>query len=130
MSRDRGVRLQNALAAYLRTWWPAAESAGSGRNGRDVLHTPGVWFENKATADGEHRPGQFMRQAVKGAESAHCNSGFAPCNCVPDLPVVVWWPPGVGAERPENAIAMVPLDTLMHLLELAEYTPRNEDVIV
>jgi hypothetical protein len=132
VSRDRGVRLQNALAAYLRTWWPDAESAGAGRQGRDVLHTPGVWFENKATADGEHRPGQFMRQAVKGAAEAGCGScppGALPCANY-DLPVVVWWPPGIGKARPDNAIAMVPLDSLMHLLELAEYTPPNKDVIV
>ena len=120
------MRLQNALAAYLRTWWPDAESAGSGRNGRDVLHTPGVWWENKATADGEHRPGQFMRQAVKGAAQEY-RQADAPH---PELPVVVWWPPGIGQARPENAIAMLPLDELMHLLELAEYTPPNKDVIV
>jgi len=129
VSRDRGVRLQNALAAYLRTWWPAAESAGSGRQGRDVLHTPGVWWENKTGADGEHRPGQFMRQALKGAAGDGCMACDGACGHH-DLPVVVWWPPGVGAERPDKAIAMVPLDTLMHLLELAEYTPHNEDVIV
>ena len=106
-----------------------------------MLNTPGVWFENKATADGEHRPGQFMRQAVKGAmghdfnlcrcdQLGRCLVHRETCDCVRDLPVVVWWPPGVGQARPENAIAMLPLDQLMHLLELAEYTPSNKDVIV
>jgi hypothetical protein len=100
MSRDRGIRLQNALAAYLKGWWPAAESAGSGRPGRDVLNTPGVWWECKTHADGEHRPGQFVRQAVKGAGK--------------DLPVVVWFPPGTA--DPGKAIAMVELRELMPLL--------------
>jgi hypothetical protein len=111
MSRDRGGRLQNALAAYLRTWWPHAESAGAGRNGRDVLGTPGIWWENKTQADGEHRPGQFIRQAVKGAEQAG------------EIPVVVWWPPGAGKDSPGKAVAMVPLPVLMTLLEEAKYTP-------
>jgi hypothetical protein len=103
------VRLQNALALYLRQWWPHAESAGSGRQGRDILGTPGVWWENKTTADGEHRPGAFMRQAVKGAWPGL------------ELPVVVWWPPGCG--EPSKAIAMLPLPDLMGLLTDAGFTP-------
>lgn len=155
MSRDRGTRLQNALAEYLRNWWPGAESAGSGRQGRDVLHTPGVWWENKTGADGQHRPGQFMRQAVKGA-AVECTvpadlrclcrpdlpshpgpHDFGDCHCPchedlgirrSDIPVVVWWPPGVGNMRPELAVAMLPLNELMDLLVLAGYAPARKDV--
>lgn len=127
MSRNRGLNLQNVLAAYLRQWWPDAESAGAGRQGRDVLHTPGIWWENKTDADGEHRPGQFMRQAVDGAAAAPCSS-CGDCGRR-DLPVVVWWPPGVGKERPELAIAMIPLTELMELLVLAEYAPARKDMI-
>lgn len=133
MSRDRGSRLQNALASYLRNWWEHAESAGAGRNGRDVLGTPGVWWENKTAEDGEHRPGQFMRQAVKGAAGPEGACSVADCGpgCGRhDLPVVVWWPPGAGKERPELAIAMLPLPELMDLLVLAEYAPARKDVIL
>ena len=127
MSRDRGTRLQNALAEYLQQWWSEAESAGSGRQGRDVLRTWGVWWENKTDRDGEHRPGQFMRQAVKGALSEPC-SACAGC-ARHDLPIVVWWPPGVGAARPELAIAMFTLPDAMDLLVLAEYAPARKDVV-
>jgi hypothetical protein len=120
MSRDRGIRLQNALAAYLKAWWPAAESAGSGRPGRDVLNTPGVWWECKTEADGEHRPGQFMRQAVKGA------AGDLPA-AEGDLPVVVWFPPG--AADPGKAIAMLPLPELMMLLTDCGFAPPREGVV-
>jgi hypothetical protein len=113
MSRDRGIRLQNALAAYFKGWWPDAESAGSGRSGRDVLNTPGVWWECKTQADGEHRPGEFMRQAVKGAGD--------------DLPVVVWFPPG--SADPGKAIAMVPLPYLMMLLTDSGFAPPREGVV-
>lgn len=115
MSRDRGVRLQNALAAYLRCWWPSAESAGSGRQGRDILGTLGVWFENKAESIAvmckrKGGPASYVRQAAKGAG--------------PDEPpVVVWWPPGVGAERPDLTISMLPTPWLMKLLDEAGYLP-------
>lgn len=113
MSRERGGRLQNALAAYVTRWWPRAESAGAGRPGRDVLHTDGVWFEVKTAADGEHRPGQFMRQAVKGASA---------CG---DLPVVVWFPPGIA--DPRKSISMIPTCDLMILMERAGVIPTGED---
>ena len=38
VSRDRGVRLQNALAAYLRTWWPDAASALRPQRARRAQH--------------------------------------------------------------------------------------------
>lgn len=113
MSRDRGIRLQNALAAYVRQWWKRAESAGSGRQGRDVLHTEPVWFEVKTAADGEHRPGQFMRQAVKGAGDL-------------EQAVVVWFPPGTA--DPAKAIAMLPLEDLMTLLCDSGLAPAREGV--
>lgn len=113
MSRDRGTRLQNALAVYLRAWWREAESAGSGRQGRDVLHTPPLWWECKTAADGEHRPGQFMRQAVKGAGPN-------------EQAVVVWFPPGTA--DPAKAIAMLPLEDLMTLLCDSGLAPPREGV--
>lgn len=110
MSRDRGVRLQNALAAYLRQWWPSAESAGSGRPGSDVLGTPGIVWENKTSGKGSRNIGAWIDQA-----NGHARGNQS----VPH--VVVYWPPGVGDKRPELAIAMLPLPDLTRLLREAGY---------
>lgn len=117
MSQDRGVRLQRALAAYLRYWWCHAESNPNGRSGRDILGTPGVWFECKAegTSTMNKRkggPASYVKQAqlASGADST-------------EPPVVIWWPPGVGAERPNETIAMLPTPWLMRLLVEAGYAP-------
>ena len=120
MSRDRGVRLQNALARFVGLWWTGAESAGSGRRGRDVLGTPGVWFENKAESLAvmcrrKGGPASYVAQAAKEAG--------------PDEPpIVIWWPPGVGEGRPSATIAMLPTPWLMRLLVEAGYAPgRSTD---
>src|SRR5215469_5835354 len=122
MSRARGLALQNALARYLQAWWPSAESAGAGRNGRDILGTPGVAFENKTSFAGTS-PRAALKQAVQNAGDYQ-------------LPVLVYWPPrdknspsepGVGARRPHEAIAMLPLPHLMQLLEDAGYAPERKD---
>lgn len=109
MSHDRGLRLQNALAAYLRAWWPLAESAGAGRGGTDVTNTPGVVWESKTAR--EFKPTAFVRQA-KAAAAAEAA-----------LPVVVYWPDGCGAGSAAQALAIVPLESLMKVLEEAQYTP-------
>ncbi len=107
MSHDRGLRLQNALAAYLSHWWPLAESAGAGRNGTDVTNTPGVVWESKTAR--EFKPAAFVRQARAAAGGA--------------LPVVVYWPDGCGAGSAASALAIMPLGRLMEILEAGEYTP-------
>ena len=104
MSRDRGIRLQNALARYLTAWWPSAESAGSGRPGTDILGTPGIVWECKTAR--EFRPAEWVRQARSHAG----HLGW------PDLPVTVYWPDGVGEGSPECAMAIMPLPELAELL--------------
>lgn len=108
MSRDRGARLQNALAEYLRQWWEKAESAGSGRPGTDVVGTPGIVWENKTGS--EFRPWGWVRQAMR-----HVKNG--------ELPVCVYWPGQVGKQRPEMALAILPLGEFMRLAEDAGWTP-------
>ena len=120
MSQDRGVRLQRALATYLRHWWVHAESNPNGRSGRDILGTPGVWFENKAESlatmcKRKGGPASYVRQAEQ-----HTGDG-GPDDT--DLPIVVWWPPGVGERRPDLTIAMLPTPWLMKLLVEAGYAP-------
>lgn len=112
MSRDRGLRLQNALAAYLTRWWPHAESAGSGRPGSDVLGTPGIVWENKAAA--RFSPAEFCRQA-----RTH-TAAFALDQPV-DWPIAVYWPPGVGERNVENTISMMPTGLMVQLLREAGY---------
>jgi hypothetical protein len=110
VSRDRGVRLQNSLAAYLRSWWPLAESAGSGRNGTDVLNTPGIVWENKTAR--EFRPAEFVRQAVQcAARSAG------------EVPVTVYYPDGCGGQVTADVLAIVPLRVMVGLLIDAGYGP-------
>lgn len=121
MSRDRGLRLQNALAAYLTRWWPSAESAGAGRKGTDVLGVPGVVWENK-TAD-EFRPLEFVRQAQGHAQRSNSRKpGTALCSPADEaIPVAVYWPRGTGKESADVTIAMLPLGVLVRLLREAGY---------
>ena|SRR5215469_11589401 len=112
MSRARGLALQNALARYLQAWWPHAESAGAGRNGRDILGTPGVAWECKTSLAGTS-PAAVVRQAVKNAGG--------------DIPIVAYWPPGIGAASPHAAIAMLPLAWAVQLLKDAGYAPERKD---
>jgi len=109
VSRARGLALQNALARYLATWWPSAESAGAGRPGSDVLGTPGIVWENKT-------PRRFDPYAWAVQAAGHAKRG--------ELPVCVYWPDGVGNRRPELALAIVPLPELVSLLLRPEGYPE------
>jgi hypothetical protein len=112
MSRARGNDLQNQLAKYLQKWFPHAESAGAGRNGTDVLGTPGIAWENKTAIDfrRDFRPLAWVAQARMNAGSN-------------DVPVVVYWPRGVGAKSADQAMAILPMGQLMRVLEQAGYAP-------
>jgi hypothetical protein len=113
VSRARGNRLQNALARYLLPWYPHAESAGAGRNGSDVLGTPGVVWECKTAFDfkRDFRPAQWVAQA-----RAHRRVGDTA-----SVPVVVYYPPGVGEQNTDSALAIVPMHVLMRLLAESGY---------
>lgn len=127
MSRARGNVLQNALAAYLRQWWEHAESAGAGRQGNDVPGTPGVVWECKTAADfkRDFRPSAWVEQS-KGHAGLHDLA--TSMGHTTDVPVVVYFPPGIGEQNTANALAIVPMHVLMRLLTEAKYTPeRVED---
>jgi|SRR5579872_5103787 len=112
MSDARGRALQNALANYLTQWWPHAESAGAGRQGTDVLGTPGVVWECKTARNfkADFRPVQWVEQSKR-----HANGSG-------QLPITVYFPNGVGVAKTEHALAIVPLHVLMQLLKEAGYT--------
>lgn len=80
-----------------------------------MLRTDGVWFECKTESlatmsTRKGGPASYVLQAT-GTAGDH------------DIPVVVWWPPGVGAERPEATVSMLSTPWLMRLLVEAGYAP-------
>jgi hypothetical protein len=129
VSRARGNALQNTLARYLARWWEHAESAGAGRNGSDVLGTPGVVWECKTAA--QFRPAAWVAQAKMHGRidigNCRCTQipELPPCEHHLDLPVVVYFPPGLGEANTANAMAIVPLHVMMRVLTEAGYTPAH-----
>ena len=132
MTRARGNVLQNALARYLTSWWPHAESAGAGRNGSDVLGTPGVVWECKTAYDfkRDFRPAAWVKQAQSHADAAWLShiaedeARGAPTGKVdyaPPVPVVIYFPAGIGEANTGNALAIVPLHVQVQLLKEAGY---------
>lgn len=105
----RSVSIPRGFARYLTAWWPYAEATGTGRQGRDILGTPGVAWEVKTGGEEKFSPPAAVRQAVKNAAG--------------DLPIVVWFPPGLGDGSCGKSISMLPTDRLMKLLTEAGYTP-------
>jgi len=62
-SKRRGAATQQAVAGYLaQHGWPYACDAGAGRNGADILNTPGLSWEVKARAD--FSPLAWIREAA------------------------------------------------------------------
>jgi len=118
VTRARGWALQNALAAYLRTWFPHAESAGAGRQGTDILGTPGIDWECKTAVNfkEQFRPLAWARQS----EARTAGSG--------DIPVVVYFPAGIGEKNTANSLAIVPLHVLMQLLVESGWADRPAPV--
>ena len=114
MSRARGNALPNALARYLRPWWPHAEATGSGRNGKDITGTPGVAWEVKTADDfkASFKPTIWIKQAKDNAGK--------------DVPVVVYYPRGLGDAHTGQALAIVTVDTIMELLECGAFAPERK----
>lgn len=122
MSRARGNALQNALARYLARWWEHAESAGAGRNGTDVLGTPGVVWECKTASEfkRDFRPAAWVAQS-----KTHAGELAAVGFDSQQVPVVVYFPPGIGELNTANTLAIMPLHVLMRVLTEAGYTPAH-----
>lgn len=120
VSDARGRALPNALAAYLRAWWRHAEATGAGRNGSDITGTPGVAWEVKTARDfkRDFKPTAWVKQAKSHVEEG----GY-----LQDVPVVVYFPSGIGASNCGNTLAIVPVHVLMGLLEAAGYAPARKD---
>lgn len=113
MSQAKGKRAAGWVAAYLTTWFPSAEKQpSSSLPGRDVLGTPGVAIEVKTSATWS--PGKWVAQAV----------GYA----LPgEVGLLIYLPPGCGERSVGEALAILPLDSLMPLLVAAGYAPEPRE---
>jgi hypothetical protein len=109
VSRSKGNRAPEWVAAWLRAWFPSADKTPNSRQGRDIENTPGLAVEVKTGA--EWRPVQWMKQAA----------GYAAPG---ELAVLVYLPPGLGEAKVGDALAIVPLSELMPLAVAAGYAPE------
>lgn len=100
----RGAETQNIVAqTFKAAGCPYAESAGAGRNGRDITGIPGIACEVKARKD--FSPVAWVRQAVATAEG--------------DLPLVVMRPDGMGPASVDEWPVFLRFSDLLELLRAA-----------
>lgn len=122
--KHRGYRSQKVFAEYIKDIFPYAEPTGAGRQGRDILSTPGVWFELKARAGFD--PRSALKQAHKEAEReaeedwVDLDIPGALENAVP-LPVAILRMNGQGEKSIGEWVACMRVDTLKELLKEAGY---------
>lgn len=110
--KHRGYRSQKVFADYIKGMFPYAEPTGAGRQGKDILSTPGISFELKA------RAGLNPNADLKQAESAATEN---------ELAVLVCRMNGQGEKSIGEWIAMVRVDTLLELLREAGYGTLSQD---
>lgn len=105
--KHRGYNTQKLFAEYVRNLWPHAEPTGAGRQGRDILSTPGVYFELKARAG--FNPTEALKQTVAPALEAG------------DLPIIIMRMNGQGEKNIGKWVALTEVDVMMQLLKEAGY---------
>jgi len=108
--KHRGYRSQKVFAEYIRPTFPYAEPTGAGRQGRDILGTPGVYFELKARTG--FNPLAALKQLEKENESD-------------DLNVAVLRMNGQGEANIGEWVTCIRVDTLVRLLVEAGYGPKD-----
>lgn len=104
----RGYDSQKIFAEYIRGLFPYAEPTGAGRPGKDILSTPGVYFELKARA--KFDPVAALKQTVAPAREAG------------DLPIIVVRMNGQGPKNIGKWVAFMEVDDMLTLLKEAGYT--------
>lgn len=96
--KDRGLRTERVVAAYLQTWW---RSAGIGRGaGKDITNVP---FDIEVKARSAFQPLEWLRQVTKRAGGK-------------ELPIVVCRMNGQGEDASEY-LAFMRFGDLVQLLE-------------
>ena len=98
----RGRKTQELVADRLRHLYPDAKGVPASLPGVDVLNTPGLALEVKATAS-VTLPA-WLRQARKNAQPG-------------DLPVAIYRPNGAGPESIDDWGAVIPFGELVRMLE-------------
>lgn len=122
--KHRGYRTQKVFAEYIRKLFPYAEPTGAGRQGADILSTPGVWFELKARAG--FNPIAALKQIEADAKSAVKGSSWE-LDGMPDLSVAVLRMNGQGEANIGEWVTCMRVDTLIQLLWEAGYGPEGTD---
>lgn len=116
--KHRGYRSQKVFADYIRRLFPYAEPTGAGRQGKDILSTPGVHFELKARAGFE--PLAVMRQM-----RAELRDDKEPW--VENLPIAILRCNGQGEKSIGEWIALTDVDTMLQLLAGCGYGKPEGD---
>lgn len=103
----RGYDSQKVFAEYIRHLFPFAEPTGAGRQGRDILSTPGVYFELKARKD--FNPTEALKQTVAPAVEAGA------------IPLIIMRMNGQGPKNIGKWVALTEVDFILQLLKEAGY---------
>ena len=106
--KHRGYRTQRVVAQYLTHWWEHAESAGAGRQGKDVT---GVPFDLEIKARTAFSPKAWLDQVRQRS-------------VVGELPIVVMRFNGQGEDASTYG-AMLRFDDLVSLLLKAGYAKES-----
>lgn len=107
--KHRGYNSQKVFAEYegVRDLFPFAEPTGAGRSGKDILSTPGVYFELKARS--KFDPVAALKQTVAPALEAG------------DLPIIIMRMNGQGPKNIGKWVAFTEVDIMLQLLKEAGY---------
>lgn len=111
MSRDKGNRAGPWVAAYLRRWWPLAESVSNGRRGTDILNTPGVTIEVKTGVTWRE---EWLRQAKRHGGA---------------ITPLIYLGPGIGEGNVANGQMIFTVAEGMRLLAEAGYCVDQEATV-
>ena len=106
--KHRGYRTQRVVAQYLAQWWEHAESAGAGRQGKDIT---GVPFDLEVKARSAFQPKAWLDQVKQRS-------------VVGELPIVVMRFNGQGEDASQYG-AMLRFDDLIVLLLQAGYSKAS-----
>ena len=107
--KARGAETQRCVANYFAGHgWPYASDAGAGRQGSDILGTPGLAIEVKGRRD--YSPMAWLRQASNGV----------------GLPLIVHRPDGMGPASIADWPVTLRLRDAVALLRAAGYGEPNQ----